>query len=159
MPCDPSASRAAGILRSNLARIRITVRIVRFGGCDQQSVLTAFRRADMIIGTNLFCSPCERDPAPFLQGLLDHALKGAPLPPGPWDAAVFRRQLDAAARLRGGARVAAYLRLDDQLAREAPAVVYGAFLYSEYFGARVGCKRLLPFQQGVDLGSLCVRKP
>jgi ABC-type transport system substrate-binding protein len=157
MPCDFSASRAAGILRSNLARIGITVRIVRFGGCDQQAVLGAFRKADMIIGTNLFCAPCERDPAPFFQGLLEHGLRGAPLPPGPWDAPAFQRQLAAAARLRGRARVAGYVRLDDQLAREAPAVVYGSFLYGEYFGARVGCKQFPPFRQGVDLGSLCVQ--
>ncbi len=158
MPCDFSASGAAGVLRSNLARIGIAVRIVRFGGCDQNAVLTAFRKADMIIGTNLFCGACERDPAPFFQGLLEHGLKGAPLPPGPWDAPAFQRQLAGAARLRGPARVMAYTRLDDQLAREAPVIVYGSFLYSEYFGAHVGCKQFPPFRQGVDLGSLCVQK-
>jgi ABC-type transport system substrate-binding protein len=158
MPCDFSASGAAGVLRSNLARIGIAVRIVRFGGCDQSAVLTAFRRADMIIGTNLFCGACERDPAPFFQGLLEHGLQGAPLPPGPWGAPAFQRQLARAARLRGQARVAAYTRLDDQLAREAPAIVYGSFLYSEYFGTRVGCKHFPPYRQGVDLGSLCVHR-
>jgi ABC-type transport system substrate-binding protein len=158
MACDFSASGAAGVLRSNLARIGIAVRIVRFGGCDQQAVLAAFRKADLIIGTNLFCSPCERDPDPFFQGLLEHGLKGAQLPPGPWDAPAFQRQLAAADSLRGRARVAAYLHLDDQLAREAPVVVYGSFLYGEYFGPRIGCKQFPPFRQGVDLGSLCVQK-
>jgi serine/threonine-protein kinase len=156
--CDFSASGAAAVLRSNLARIGITVDIVRFGGCDQNAVVAAFGKADMIIGTNLFCSACERDPAPFFQGVLQHGLYGAPLPPGPWDAPPFQAQLERAAPLRGRARVGAYTRLDGQLAREAPVVVYGSFLYGEYFGARVGCKHFPPYRQGVDLGSLCVPK-
>jgi hypothetical protein len=113
----------------------------------------------MIIGTSLFCSACERDPLPFFSGVLEHGLKGAPLPPGPWNEAPFQRQLEHAAGLRGRARVEAYTRLDDELARYAPVVIYGSFLYSEYFGPRIGCKRFPPFQQGVDLGSLCVVKP
>jgi ABC-type transport system substrate-binding protein len=159
MACDFSAAPAANVLRSNLARIGITVDISRLRSCDPNAVVTAFSRADMIIGTNLFCSACERDPAVFVQGLLEHGLKGAPLPPGPWDAPPFQRRLEHAAALRGRTRAAAYRRLDDELARFAPVVVYGSFLYGEYFGARIGCKRFPPFQQGVDLGSLCVGRP
>jgi hypothetical protein len=158
MPCDFSASGAAEVLRSSLARIRIAVRIVRLGGCDQEVVRGAFRKADMIIGTNLFCSACERDPVPFFEGVLDHGLWGGPLPPGPWSEPAFKKQLEQAARIRGRARVAAYTRLDNELARSAPFAVYGSFLYGEYFGARIGCKRFPPFQQGVDLGSLCVKR-
>ena len=121
-------------------------------GCDQKAVLGAFRKADMIIGTALFCGPCERDPAPFFQGVLEHGLKGSPLPPGPWSAPAFQKQLEQAAPLRGRARLEAYTRLDDELTRYAPVAVYGSFLYSEFFGARVSCKRFPPFTQGVDLG-------
>ena len=67
-----------------------------------------------------------------------------------------RRALEE--RLPEHMRPSAYLQLDAQLAREAPAVVYGSFLYSEYFGARVGCEQFPPFRQGVDLGSLCVQE-
>src|SRR5204862_4135550 len=149
MPCDFSASAAAGVLRSSLARIGITVRIVRLGGCDQAAVQAAFRTADMIIGT--FLGVSERDPVPFFDGVLEHGLMGAPLPPGAWSTRRFRNQLERAAPLRGRARVRAYTRLDAELARAAPFVVYGAFQYGEYFGARVGCKRFSPFQQGVEL--------
>ena len=75
-----------------------------------------------------------------------------------WSAAGFRRQLERAAPLRGRARIAALTRLDDELARAAPVLVYGAFQYGEYFGARVGCKRFPALSQGVDLGALCVHK-
>jgi ABC-type transport system substrate-binding protein len=158
MPCDFGPSAAAAVLRSNLAKIGLAVRIVQFGGCDQKAILAAFRKADMIIGTSLQCSACERDPVPFFTGVLEHGLMGAPLPPGPWSQPAFRKQLEQAAPLRGRARVEAYTRLDDEFARYATVVVYGSYLYDEYFGARVGCKRFPPFRQGVDLGSLCVAK-
>ena len=82
---------------------------------------------------------------------------GMPLQPGPWTGRGFRQRLEWAAPLRAQARVAAYTKLDDDLARYAPFAVYGSFQYGEYFGARVGCKRFPPFMQGVDLGSLCVK--
>ena len=158
MPCDFSASGAADILRSNLARIGMTVQIVRFGGCDPKAVPARFRKADMMIGAALTCGACERDPAVFLQGVLEHGAHGSPLPPGPWSAPAFQAQLERAAPLRGQARVEAYRHLDDELARYAPFAVYGSYLYGEYFGTRVGCERFSPFTQGVDLGSLCLRK-
>jgi Protein kinase domain/Bacterial extracellular solute-binding proteins, family 5 Middle len=158
IPGDLGPSAAAGVLRSNLARIGIAVRIVHIGGSDQPTVLAAFRNADMIIGTSLQCGACERDPAEFVERALEHGLWGSRLPPGPWSAAPFRAELARAAPLVGRVRLEAYRRLDDELARLAPVVVYGSFLYPEYFGARVGCKRFPPFQQGVDLGALCVKK-
>jgi ABC-type transport system substrate-binding protein len=157
IPGDLAPSAAANVLRSNLARIGIDVRIVHADAGDTASVLAAFRRADMIIGTSLQCFGCERDPAPFIDGLLEHGLWGAPLPPGPWHAPAFRARVARAAPLLGRARVLAYRRLDDELARLAPVVVYGSFLYTEYFGDNVGCKYFPRFRQGVDLGSLCLR--
>jgi ABC-type transport system substrate-binding protein len=129
IPGDLGPSAAADVLRSNLGRIGIAVRIVHVGGSDQKTVVAAFGKADMIIGTSLQCSACERDPAPFFRGVLQHGLFGSPLPRGPWSAPA------------------------------APLAVYGSFQYGEYFGARVGCKRFPPFQQGVDLGALCVQSP
>jgi ABC-type oligopeptide transport system substrate-binding subunit len=158
MPCNFGPSAAAAVLRSDLAKIGIAVRIVQFGGCDPRAVLAAFRKADMIIGTSLQCSACERDPVPFFTGLLEHGLWGAPLPPGPWSQPAFQKQLEKAAPLRRRARLEAYTRLDDEFARYAPVVVYGSYLYGEYFGVGVSCKRFPPFRQGVDLGSLCVAK-
>jgi ABC-type transport system substrate-binding protein len=156
IPGDFGPSAAANVLRSDLARIGIAVRIVHVGASDTDSVVAAFRGADMIIGTSVGCTGCVRDPAYYFPGVLEHGLWGAPLPAGPWSGRAFEAALARAAPLVGPARVSAYKRLDDRLARLAPVVVYGAFQYNEYFGARVGCKRFPPFQQGVDLGSLCV---
>ena len=52
----------------------------------------------------------------------------------------------------------AYTRLDDEFARQAPLLVYGAFQYNEYFSARLGCKLFQAFYKVVDLGALCLRK-
>src|SRR5207253_8956311 len=104
-----------------------------------------------------FCGPCERDPGRFLQDVLAHGRWGTPIGPGPWAGQAFKKRLARAGAVRGQARVETYTRLDDELARYAPFAVYGAFQYSEYFGARVGCKRFPPFTQGVDLGALCIR--
>ena len=159
MPCNFGPSAAAEVLRSNLAQIGIGVRIVHDGACDSEAVVAAFRKADMIIGTSLQCGACERDPEAFFDGVLEHGLWGAALPPGPWSAPAFQKRLQLAAALRGRARVDAYTRLDDEFARYAPLAVYGSFQYDEYFGTRVGCKRFPAFTQGVDLGSLCIQKP
>jgi hypothetical protein len=93
---------AAGILRANLARIGIIVRIVRFGGCDQQAVLAAFRQADMVIGTNLFCGPANAIRRLFSR-LARARAEGSAASTRPWYAPAFQRQLAAAARLRGRA--------------------------------------------------------
>ena len=42
--------------------------------------------------------------------------------------------------------------------RAAPLVVYGSFLYDEYFSPRVGCRLFQAFYLEADLGALCARK-
>jgi ABC-type transport system substrate-binding protein len=150
--CVPQA--LAGLVRSELARVGIAVEIRLTQACPQ-GVAAAFSHADLLLGANLICGPCNRDPAQYFHDLLAHGVYGQPLD---WNAPGFRSELARAALLRGRARVAAYQRLDDELARAAPVLVYGAFEYGEYFGARVGCKRFPAFSQGVDLGALCVSK-
>ena len=135
----------------------MAVRIVSDNACDPTAVAATFRKADMLIGAS-FIGPLARDPALFISGVLQHGGLGqGPLPPGPWFAAPFQMQLARAAPLLGRARVDAYKRLDDELLRDAPVVVYGSFLYTEYFGPRLGCLRFPAWRQGVDLGSLCVK--
>jgi hypothetical protein len=155
-PCDASVLPAASIVRSDLAKIGITVAIVSPDACFPQDVAKAFKNADLIIGTNLLRNPPERDPQPFVEDALTTAAWGSPLGPGPWDAPAFRKQVAEARPLRGRARVAAYARIEAELARFAPLVVYGAFQYNEYFGPRVGCKLFQSFYEVVDLGALCV---
>ena len=157
-PCHPEVSSAAAIVRSDLARIGITVSIVSSGTCDFQEIAAQFKGADLMIDTNLQRFPPERDPAPFLDDALAVGVWGAPLGPGPWNDRAFRKRLERARGLQGQPRVAAYTSLDDELMRTAPLVVYGSFLYDEYFSPRVGCRLFQSFYLEVDLGALCVRK-
>ena len=157
-PCDPALAQPAGIVRSNLARIGIAVRIIlKPGVCDPKDVAPGFARADMMIGTNLGFGPTDRDPAPFLEGVLEYGDWGSPPGPGPWRSAAFRARLTAARTLSGAARLSEYSRLADALDRAAPVIVYGAFQYNEYFSPKVGCQLFQAFYLEVDLGALCIQ--
>jgi ABC-type transport system substrate-binding protein/DNA-binding beta-propeller fold protein YncE len=159
-PCDPMLSSVTAVVRSELARIGIAVTIVlKPGTCDPRDVAAEFKHADLMIGTNIGRGPTDRDPAPFFDDVLTHGAWGSPLGPGPWNAPAFRARLKEAGALSGRARVAVYGRLDDELSRAAPLVVYGSFLYDEYFSPRVGCKVFQAFYLQVDLGALCVQQP
>jgi hypothetical protein len=66
--------------------------------------------------------------------------------------------LEAADRLRGAARAAAYRSLATRLERDvAPIAVYGAPVTPEFFSARMGCQVEQPAIGAVDIGALCVR--
>jgi ABC-type transport system substrate-binding protein len=147
----------AGLVRSELARIGIAVSIVRTQACHPRAVAALLAHADLMLGASIICGPCDRDPAPYFDDALTHGSNVPALGPGPWDAPAFRLRLDRARGLRGPARVTAYSRLDGELARMAPFLVYGAFQYDEYFSPRAGCKLFPAGSQGVDLGALCVR--
>jgi ABC-type transport system substrate-binding protein len=158
-PCDPALARPAAIVRSNLARIGIALSIVRKPGvCDPSDVAADFTQADLMIGTNLGFGPTDRDPAPFLEGVLEYGDWGSPPGSGPWSSAAFRARLAKARSLSGHARIREYSSLADALDRAAPVLVYGAFQYNEYFASRVGCRLFQAFYLEVDLGALCVRK-
>jgi ABC-type transport system substrate-binding protein len=158
-PCNPQLSSVTDVIRSELANIGIAVSILlRPGTCHPRDVAAEFKRADLMIGTNIGRGPTERDPAPFFADVLARGAWGSPLGPGPWNAPRFRKLLEQARSLRGRARVAGYARLDDELSGAAPLVVYGSFLYDEYFSPRVGCKLFQAFYLEADLGALCLQQ-
>jgi DNA-binding SARP family transcriptional activator/ABC-type transport system substrate-binding protein len=66
------------------------------------------------------------------------------------------RELRAAARLSGAARLAAYARADARLARLAAIVPVGRIDQLDSFSERVGCQRFHPVY-GMILGALCLR--
>jgi ABC-type transport system substrate-binding protein len=156
-PCDPQLSSVAGVVRSELANIGMTVSILlKPGICHPRDVAAEFEHADLMIGTNIGRGPTNRDPAPFFDDVLTHGAWGSPLGPGPWNTPAFRTRLEHARALSGRARVAAYAGLEGELSRAAPLVVYGSFLYDEYFSPRVGCELFQAFYLQVDLGALCL---
>jgi streptogramin lyase/predicted Ser/Thr protein kinase len=144
--------RLAQIVTANLARIRMEVSILESQDCLQGPDPKA-KRADLVF-EEIGLGPADRDPEAFF----DMAIGGAyNFPrPGPWDGSAFRRRLERARPLRGGARTARYAALNAELAREAPFAVYGISLAAEYFSPNVGCKLLQAEYHMVDLGALCV---
>jgi YVTN family beta-propeller protein len=75
-----------------------------------------------------------------------------------FDDPVYNRRLDAAARLNGPARYAAYDDLDRDLAgRESPIIAFAIPVQGAFFSARIGCQ---VFQSGggwIDLATLCLK--
>ena len=119
LPCDFSASRAAEILDRTSRGSGSPCGSSGSEAATSRLSLAAFRTADMIIGTNLFCGPLRARPGCRSCKACSTTAQGAPLPPGPVGRAASSGS-SRAASAPGRARVAAYTRLDDQLARQAP---------------------------------------
>jgi peptide/nickel transport system substrate-binding protein len=69
----------------------------------------------------------------------------------------FDRDLRAAARLSGDARLDAYARLDERLSRDGvPVIPIGRLDQLDAFSERVGCQTFHPLY-GIVLGALCFR--
>jgi peptide/nickel transport system substrate-binding protein len=152
-PCPQTAA----IVRSNLAKIGIDVTV-------QELSLTAMfaregrRDADYDLAFFAWV-PDFPDP----HGVLNKLLRGSHLPAAQttnasfFDDPVYNRRLDAAARLSGPARYAAYARLDADLAgKAAPMIAFGDQLTQDFFSARTGCQVFQP-TYGIDLAALCIK--
>src|SRR5262249_59149824 len=113
-------------------------------------------RADLLLAW--LDGSLERDPEPFLDQALARGAYGSALGPGPWNEPAFRARVARAHALRGQARIEAYRRLDDELMRAAPFVVYVSLVYQEFVSPRVGCEVFQGAYGFLDLGALCVRK-
>jgi hypothetical protein len=75
----------------------------------------------------------------------------------PSDDRAFRAQLDAADRLTGAARLAAYERLERDVAtRAAPFASFGAFVAPEFVSARLKCAPVQGAYHFADLAALCL---
>jgi hypothetical protein len=140
--------KLAEIVRANLARIGISVSVRQSQECPGR-----YEGADLLfvfpLGSN------ELDPASFFDQALDSSVYGSALGPGPWKSRAFRTQLERAGVLRGQARIAAFRRLDDELMRMAPLVVYGSYVWTEYLSPDLGCKIFQAEYGFLDLGALC----
>ena len=151
-PPEPVTPGIEEIVRSNLARIGIDVRVERSLGCLNGPETGKLAAADMAL---IAAGDEWGDPS----GTIDATL-GAPQGiPGYWNDPTLRRRIEDAGKLRGAARIAGYARLDETLVRHAvPFAVYGGQTVAEYFSPRVGCKLFQATYHFVDLGALCVHK-
>jgi ABC-type transport system substrate-binding protein/class 3 adenylate cyclase/tRNA A-37 threonylcarbamoyl transferase component Bud32/streptogramin lyase len=152
----PDCTAPARIVRANLARLGITVRIVQLDdqwAAAQQPGATY----DMMIGGWFYDWP---DPSEVLNVFLDSEgfrPDWAPRPLSIPDA--YRKALRRAALLHGPARAAAYSRLQLKLEREvAPFAAFATPVMPEFFSARLGCRVEQPIVGAVDIGALCVAK-
>jgi serine/threonine-protein kinase len=145
---DARLPRLAEILRSDLARIRITASVVRSRDCPG-------RAAEADLTFLLPISLDELDLGAFIDQTLHHAVYGFPLGPGPWRAKAFRLRLERAQALRGAPRLAALQRLEGELMRMAPLAVFGDWVWAEYLSPKAGCRVFQGEYGFVDLGALC----
>jgi ABC-type transport system substrate-binding protein len=154
---DAREGKLAQIIRNNLARIRMAVSVVDDQNCpDTPEVVRRTSKADLLLVQAWpWLEADEREPAEVLDKALTKSVYGAPLPPGPWSAASFRKRLDDARPLRGRARAPAYRSLVDELTRAAPFAVFGSWVWPEYFSPKVGCKVFQSVYGVADLGALC----
>jgi serine/threonine protein kinase/ABC-type transport system substrate-binding protein len=155
---DPRLPALARVVQSNLAAIQIKVTLSQSAQCptgEAQIHDPKAAKADLYLAVNSTLFSDVRDPAAFLDLALSRSLFGSIPPPGPWNGASFRVQLQHARALRGQARREAYRRLDDELMRMAPFAVFGSWVWSEYFSPKVGCKLFQAEYGFVDLGALC----
>jgi hypothetical protein len=147
-------------VRSNLAAIRIGVRVLRSDQCPSPETSTGDRKAneaDLVLAASSTVQSDVRDPAQFLDDALSSSVFGSKPPPGPWNKPSYRRRLRNAQSLRGDARRDAYRRLDDELMRMAPFAVFGSWLWSQYVSPKLGCEVFQAEYGFMDLGALCKR--
>jgi peptide/nickel transport system substrate-binding protein len=148
---EPVGRRIAEIVRANLDRIGIDVRIDRSLGCLRGPEPKRLAAADLQLVTR---ADAAADPAPFVELPLGDAFSA----PGYWRDARLRKQIESARALRGAERTAVYSRLAEELVRDAvPVTVFASFVTPEFFSARVGCKLTQGALNAADLGALCMR--
>ncbi len=148
---DPVSRRVAGVIRSNLARIGVTVRIDASLGCLSGPEPRRLAAADMQLVSRF---DAVVDPA----GFVELPLGDSYFAPGYLSSTSLRRQIVGARRTRGAARTAAYEALDTALVRDEAAIaVYASGINPELFSERVGCRISQGALNLVDLGALCLR--
>ncbi|HKD32199.1 MAG TPA: ABC transporter substrate-binding protein [Gaiellaceae bacterium] len=146
---DPRLSKLAAIVRSDLARIGMTVSMIESQQCPGR-----YQSADLFF-TTIGADGLELDPAPYVDQALDSSAYGSPLGPGPWRAAAFTGELRHARALRGQERLTAYHRIQAELTRMAPLAVFGSYVWGEYVSPAVKCRVQQAEFGFLDLGELC----
>ena len=151
--CDfPACARHGQILRSNLSAIGIDLEVRQFPLPQLFERLQKPGEPFDIGYTNWFFD--YADPSSYI-----NVQFGADGFYGLFKDAEWQRRMAAAARLSGDRRTRAYARLDRELAAEAaPAAPFATGTTTHFLSARMGCQVLHPIF-GLDLTTLCVRRP
>jgi MarR-like DNA-binding transcriptional regulator SgrR of sgrS sRNA/predicted Ser/Thr protein kinase len=150
---DPGSGHIGEIVRTNLRRIGIHVRIEPSLDC-LRGPDPKRERADMSLIT---LASFDMDPYPFLASVTgDDQLFGDPVPNG-WAPRSLAKQVASADRKQGAARRRAFAALETKLARGAvPMAGFGEFVVPEYMSPRVGCRVFQGAYGFLDLGAACI---
>jgi YVTN family beta-propeller protein len=146
----PACVEHGEIVRANLAAIGIDLEIRQF---SETGMYMRLFNVDEPFDVSLMGWVGEDpDPSNFMDGMFSVFPTTGFLDDTP-----LGRQLRAANRLSGAARIDAYAALDrDISAREAPFAPYLSGVRTDLFSARMGCQVEHPLH-GIDLAELCVR--
>lgn len=145
-------------IRSELGAVGIDVRVITLP-FDQliQAMSDPKAPYDMV---NIGWGPDFIDPYDYL----DILLNGERITPrnniewAQFRQPVFEHRLDAAARLTGAARFAAYARLDRDIMRVgAPLAPLYHSNVREFVSKRVGCYTFVPALQAMSIGTACLK--
>jgi predicted Ser/Thr protein kinase len=150
---DPGGNRIGAIVRANLRRIGIRVRLEPSLDC-LRGPDPKRERADMSLIT---LASFDLDPLPFLSSVTgdDHGF-GDPVPNG-WAPPSLAKQVASADRTQGAARRQAFAALETKLARgSVPMAGFGEFVVPEYMSPRVGCRVFQGAYGFLDLGAACI---
>ena len=150
---DPGSGRIGEIVRANLRRIGIRVRIEPTLDC-LRGPDPKRERADMSLVT---LASFELDPYPFVAAVSgDDRQLGDSVPNG-WAPPLLAAQAARADRLQGAARRQAFAALEAKLARRAVTMAgFGQFVVPEYLSPRVGCRVFQGAYGFLDLGAACI---
>jgi peptide/nickel transport system substrate-binding protein len=158
-PADPTADNQVQIIRRDLARIGLNVKLKRspFNAFLEQ-VGNPRTPYDMVLFGFQADFP---DPSDFLNLLL----AGSSITPqnnpnvALFDSPTFNRKLAAAARLTGSRRLETYGRLDVEIMREAaPWVPISNRTQREFISARVGCYTPWGAYGFMSLATACLKR-
>ncbi len=153
---DPISKAQSEIIRQNLKAIGIDVQVKLFTFAVQiNKAGTRGEPFDMNL-TGWFAD--YPDPFDFINVLLSgkSIAKANNINTAYFDDPVFNRRMEKAHQTRGtAARLAAYSKLDRDLTRSAPFVVYGNSTVREFTSDRVGCSMYSVPSGGLNLAMLC----
>jgi ABC-type oligopeptide transport system substrate-binding subunit len=146
----------AQVLQSNLKPIGIDVQIKQFERAVQFEK-EGTKDEPFDLGNEGWLADYA-DPFDFINVLLngENIQKTGNVNFAYFDDPTFNKRMDAAAKLSGKAREAAYADLDVDLSRDAvPLASWGYILNPDFFSARIGCQLWSAYT--MDLTQLCLR--
>lgn len=155
---DPISRSQAEAIRFSLARIGVTVEVKQYDFSVQ--INKAGTRGEPFDMNLIGWFADYPDPYDFINVLLygKTIAKANNVNTAYFNDPVFNRRMERAALTTGDARAATYARLDRDLTRVAPFVVYGNSTIREFVSDKIGCPVQSAQAGGLNLTMLCRKR-